>query len=182
MKRTSWLVFAMLALLTPGGCAPGVSSTTIKPSATIPPTPTATIDALKTSLPSQGWVTVQALDFAKGIAFAKSGPLTGYACGDVGILAVRTPADVWQLSVTHDGGRTWSAPVATTVPGAGCNYSINPGDANDLMMMAWRCYSECNPAPRPLRSHDGARHGRRSNSTRNGKTQVRTGLRAIPRG
>jgi len=60
-------------------------------------------------------VTVQALDFAKGIAFSKSDPLTGYACGNVGIDVPRTPSDVLKISVTHDGGRTWSAPVATTV-------------------------------------------------------------------
>jgi hypothetical protein len=157
MTRRLQLLFVMLALFALSGCAAGASSTTIKPAATVPPTPTATVEALKTPLPSQGWVTVPALNFAKGIAFSKSDPLTGYVCGNVGILAVRTPADVLQLSVTHDGGRTWSTPVATTVPGAGCNFSIHPGDATDLVMMAWHCYSECNPAPSPYRSHDGGK-------------------------
>lgn len=155
MRTKIWLLVATLASLALASCAPSKPTVTIAPSAT--PAPTATVDALKTPLPSQGWVAVPALAFAKGIAFSKSDPFTGYACGNVGIDVARTPADVLQLSVTHDGGRTWSAPAATTVPGAGCNFSINPANASDLVMMAWHCYGGCNPGPSPYRSYDGGK-------------------------
>jgi hypothetical protein len=157
MKRASWFIYIILALFAIDGCAPWDSSTTNVLAAATPPAPTATVEALKTPLSSQGWVTLQALNFAKNIAFSKSDPLTGYACGNVGINVARTPTAILQLSVTHDGGRTWSSPVATTVPGAGCNFSINPGDANDLVMMAWHCYGDCSPIPNPYRSHDGGK-------------------------
>jgi hypothetical protein len=122
MRTKAVLLVVMLASLALASCAPSKPTVTLSPTATT--SPTATVDALKTPVPSQGWVTVPTLAFAKGIAFAKSDPFTGYACGNLGINAVRTAADVLQLSVTHNGGRTWSAPVATTVPGAGCTFSI----------------------------------------------------------
>ena len=85
MRTKPWLLFVTVATLALASCAPSTPSVTSQPTATLAATPTATVDALKTPLPSQGWVTVQALNFAKGIAFSKSDPFTGYACGNVGI-------------------------------------------------------------------------------------------------
>jgi hypothetical protein len=33
----------------------------------------------------------------------------------------------------------------------------HPANANDLVMMAWHCYGDCNPVPAPFRSHDGGK-------------------------
>jgi hypothetical protein len=49
---------------------------------------------------------VQALAFATASAFSRSDPLTGRACGNIGVGVARTPAGVLQLRVTHFGGRT----------------------------------------------------------------------------
>lgn len=144
------------------GCASGQTSGANKPAlpTTLAPTATATADALKTPLPGQGWVTEPSLNFAKNIAFALSDPLTGYACGNIGVENVNAssfPADALELSVTHDGGRIWSAPVKTSVPGADCNLSINPTNPLDLVMGAEDCYATCLPEPSPYRSHDGGK-------------------------
>jgi hypothetical protein len=123
------------------------------PTATL--VPTATVEALHAS-PSQGWVTVPVLSFAENIAFAVSDPLTGYVCGNTQIETGSNASNTLAVSVTHDGGRTWSAPTLTSAHGVGCDLSINPSNPTDLVMDAWSCYPLCGQAPpRPYRSHDG---------------------------
>ncbi len=145
----------VIALISVGlvGCASSTGSTTVR----LAPTARPTVAVLNTPLPGQAWVTAPELALMRNLAFAKSDPLTGYACG-ASVTVVQSPADVLLLSVTHDGGRTWSAAAPSTAPGATCWFSINPARADDVVMTAGRCYSGCGDGPiTSYRSHDGGK-------------------------
>jgi hypothetical protein len=125
---------------------PATSSTsTLPPTASIGPHPTATAgkhhatatptasgnQILQVS-PSQGWVTASALPFGKSVAFGINDPLTGYACGNTDTNNFSSQPLLW--SVTHDGGRTWSAASVTPATGAICIININPSNAADIVL------------------------------------------------
>lgn len=116
---------------------------------TLTPAPTATRE------PASGpWQTVAALPFAKNVAFATHDPATGYACGNNGIDA-GTSKQV-ELSDTHDGGATWSAPANTPVRDASCHLYINPSNPQDVVLIGDRCWSMCGDSTfTPARSFDG---------------------------
>ncbi len=126
---------------------PASSSTTtptaIHPTATgkthSTPVPTQTPPILQVS-PSQGWVTVAALPFAKAIAFSADNPLDGYACGNLAQTTEQLPLE---LSATHDGGRTWQTPLILPIKGANCFLNVSPTDANDLLVGAPGCIAAC---------------------------------------
>jgi hypothetical protein len=153
-RSRTWLFVVMTVSLAFGGCSSTKPSATVRPTATAP---APTVAALNTPLPSQGWVTVPELALMRSLAFAKSDPLTGYACG-ASFQVAQTPTDVLQLSVTHDGGRTWSAAAPTTVQGSTCRFAINPARADDVIMTAIACYKGCGYGPlTSYRSHDSGK-------------------------
>jgi hypothetical protein len=151
-----WLVVGMCLALV--GCASGQTGAVNGPvpTATLVPMPTATVEPLQTPLPSQGWVTVPALRFAQSIAFAASDALTGYACGYAQVEGSGGSTQL-AVSVTHDGGRTWSTPGMITAQGGGCDLSINPTNPNDLVVDARGCFACDVHDSHPYRSHDGGK-------------------------
>jgi hypothetical protein len=141
---TAFLVFRNR---TPKSSHPIATVSTATPTVTV----TATVNALKTPLPSQGWITVPELNYAKSLAFSQSNPLIGYACGNIG--SNRTA--LLEVSTTHDGGRTWQGPTTTTVPGASCYIYINPTNPQDIIMLNDDCWGGCgDDINRPFRSQD----------------------------
>jgi hypothetical protein len=141
---------------TPPGATATHAHGTATPAANSPVPSATSVTQLK---PTSTWTFAAAIPDAKDIAFAQSDPLTGYACGN----AVPLTRDVMshtllQLSVTHDGGRTWST-TTTAMGGASCHISINPTNARDLLMQPISC-PDCDAqfGYRNYRSIDGGAH------------------------
>lgn len=88
------------------------------------------------AFPSPGWVASK-LDFATSIAFARSDSLTAYACGTGGKPDAAEPVT---FAATHDGGATWHI-TSTTVPLSYCHISVDPANAQDIIMTDQFCPS-----------------------------------------
>lgn len=99
--------------------------------------------------PGQGWVNAGPA-IAQDIVFAPSAPQTAYSCGVV------TPNEGAPqpviVGISHDGGATWHTKV-TSIPDTGCHISVDPLDAQDVVLAAGRC-AGC-PQPWLVRSRDG---------------------------
>jgi hypothetical protein len=117
---------------------PEASSTqTIVATAALSPTATPPTLGL-TVAPGQDWTTLSALPNGLKVAFAPSAPLTGYACvqGTAG-------SQVLSIAVTHDGGNHWQHFTPGNTRGVQCTFTINPIDANDVVMLGSRCFGGC---------------------------------------
>ncbi len=93
--------------------------------------------------PQYGWKAVAALPYGKWVAFSKTAPQTGYACGNTSPGTANAPI---LLGVTQDGGQTWSSPVATPVSGMSCTIYVDPFHAQDIVLDATACSQSCGPS------------------------------------
>jgi hypothetical protein len=145
------LSFALILVSVMPNQGSSAPPTATRPTATATATiiPTATPPPLQVT-PSQGWVA--SVSYAKDIAFAPSAPLTGYVCGNT---AQFSPLSL-DISVTHDGGRTWSAAQTTPNKDATCHLSINPTNPLDVVMTGISCWVQCGDGgDTSYRSQDG---------------------------
>lgn len=124
--------------------------------ATAAPTATVAVRPPSGSVVSgQGW-TVAGPRFAQRIAFAPSTPATAYVCGPEqgtapGTLAVR-------VAVSGDFGTTWHV-LGSQFAGEWCDLTVNPLDAQDVMLITQTCTACPNLAPMQLwRTLDGGTH------------------------
>jgi hypothetical protein len=122
------VLFAAIAAVWMGNHGHSISLTpTATATSTIAPTPTT--PTFKVA-PGQTWTNVPALSFGKGIAFAQSDPLTGYVCGS----QETQNAQPIVLSSTRNGGLTWSSPKTTPAVYSNCDITINPNNAQDIVL------------------------------------------------
>ncbi len=95
-------------------------------------------------------------EYASTIAFALSAPERAYTCGALepaGNLAVPI-----SLGVSHDAGATWQT-LKTHAAGVGCFLTMNPTNAQDVVLATRRC-SQCTTFSTTMlnRTFDGGKH------------------------
>lgn len=92
---------------------------------------------------------------AQDIAFAAGAPATAYDCGAPSLPPTMTPVPI-AVASTADGGRTWHA---LPSPGAGvtCGITVNPTDAEDVVLMISPSSSFATAPIALYRSFDGGR-------------------------
>ncbi|HEU5370535.1 MAG TPA: hypothetical protein VFU69_18830 [Ktedonobacterales bacterium] len=108
-----------------------------------------------TSQPSPGWM-LAGPRYATSLAFAPSNPSTAYACG----LKQSTGNQPVPLivSVSHNAGRTWHT-LGSPAAGGFCNLSIDPTNAQDVMLIASPDNQCASPTTSKLyRTFDGGAH------------------------
>lgn len=117
-------------------------------------TPTAALET--------GWTTAGPA-YARRIAFAPSAPRTAYVCGTTrsGASGRAGPvrAEPVVVSVSGDGGLTWGPDHLTPAQAVGCDLTVDPTDARDVVMVTTPC-THCS-LREPLaifRSRDGGAH------------------------
>ena len=109
--------------------------------------------------PQAGWVKAPAIADAKAIAFSLSAPLTGYVCTNsthVTDIYKATSSPLF-IRATHDGGRTWSAPLSTGISTISCKLTINPDNPNDVIFNRIDCLFCDALIGSPYRSLDGGK-------------------------
>jgi len=146
------LAVTLAALRGAGGAPPVVTTVARNGRALAAPVPRVATPALGT-----GWTAAGPAD-AQRIAFAPSAPRTAYACGTARPSASGRPAPV-MVSVSSDGGLTWGADQPAQAEAVGCDLTVNPTDARDVVMVTTPC-AHCS-LREPLaisRSRDGGAH------------------------
>lgn len=105
----------------------------------------------------QGW-SLAGPGYASMIAFAPSAPATVYTCG------MLKPSEGWSVpisvGVSYDAGRTWQT-LSTPASGGSCDLTVDPTNAQDVMLLASPPCSEGCAAPQPsklYRTFDGGKH------------------------
>ncbi len=119
------------------------------------PVATATIQFASNSAdmgtPGLGW-TRGGPKNAQSLVFGTNVPAIAYACGPD---APITSASAIRLYVSSDSGKTWT-PSSTPARGTGCDLTVDPEDARDVVLVAGACPSCQTPPPLSLyRSLDG---------------------------
>jgi hypothetical protein len=110
--------------------------------------------------PGPGW-TLAGPRYATSIAFAPNNPSTAYACGLKAApenQSVQNQPVPLVVGVSHDAGRTWRA-LSTPAAGRFCNLSIDPTNAQDVMLIASPDNQCASPTASKLyRTFDGGAH------------------------
>lgn len=147
---TLLLAVTLAALRGAGSGSPSVTAVARNAHAT----PDARVATLTAPALETDW-TAAGPAYAQRIAFAPSAPYTAYACGTTrpGASGRQVPVAV---SVSGDGGLTWGTDDVTPAEAIGCELTVNPRDARDVMMVTTPCAHCSLREPLALyRSRDG---------------------------